>query len=333
MCLEGTEVHAYEEKEAVSVVRMTSTASPAAEHARHPRNRRWRLPGCAIASCFPTHRQRTDGGGFEGDGRRLLRHVVPHTVLRQRLLARVRHRHPRHVIITGRTVLKSSSARYPHAHAAATTSLSSSSKRFAGSGVPPPSPEASCSAAREIRVVYSAFALGEWGMLLKAGRVSVGMAYNNYQHLESLLDSALATLALIQMATSPPIFTPHLLGVLHTSGYPEYTHKGYGRYHGPGQKCWPWARRRRGENLAHGTTHGHPSNPSGSKDQKGFISGIWAPFGLLKGLLQSLHPGLSACEVGATSEHIKFVLSAYWAACRSALVWAFGGRLGWYWAC
>ncbi|KAJ7024233.1 hypothetical protein C8F04DRAFT_1192652 [Mycena alexandri] len=112
---------------------------------------------------------------------------------------------------------------------------------------------------------------------------------------------------------------------------------GYGRYHGPGQKCWPWylpwARHRRGENLARGTTHGHPSNPSGSKDQRGFISGIWAPFGLPKGLLQSLHPGLSACEVGATSEHIKFVLSVYRAARRSALVWAFGGQLGWYWAC
>ncbi|KAJ7016025.1 hypothetical protein C8F04DRAFT_1246127 [Mycena alexandri] len=125
---------------------------------------------------------------------------------------------------------------------------------------------------------------------------------------------------------------------------------GYGRYHGPGQKCWPWylpwARRRREENLARGTTHGHSSNPSGSKDQKGFISGIWAPFGLPKGLLQSLDPGLSACEVGATSEHIKFVLSAYRAACKLALVrafayWAarklapmraFGGRLGWYWA-
>ncbi|KAJ7025008.1 hypothetical protein C8F04DRAFT_1191922 [Mycena alexandri] len=112
---------------------------------------------------------------------------------------------------------------------------------------------------------------------------------------------------------------------------------GYGRYHDPGQKCWPWylpwARRRREENLARGTTHGHPSNPSGSKDQKGFISGIWAPFGLPKGLLQSLDPGLSACEVGATSEHIKFVLSAYRAACKLALVRAFGiGQpVNWLW--
>ncbi|KAJ7027289.1 hypothetical protein C8F04DRAFT_1189721 [Mycena alexandri] len=114
-----------------------------------------------------------------------------------------------------------------------------------------------------------------------------------------------------------------------------------------------------GKSAGHGTSHGPAAGgekiwsvvptatPATPLDQKGFISGIWAPFGLPKGLLQSLHPGLSACEVGATSEPIKFVLSAYWAACRSVLVWAFaywaahksalvrafGGRLGWYWAC
>ncbi|KAJ7908059.1 hypothetical protein B0H13DRAFT_1878968 [Mycena leptocephala] len=39
----------------------------------------------------------------------------------------------------------------------------------------------------------------------------------HHQHLESLLDSALATLALIQNSeppTAPPVYTPHLLGVL-----------------------------------------------------------------------------------------------------------------------
>ncbi|KAJ7782952.1 hypothetical protein B0H16DRAFT_1494864 [Mycena metata] len=41
-----------------------------------------------------------------------------------------------------------------------------------------------------------------------------GLVMSHYRHLESLLDSALATLALIQTATSPPVFTPHLLGVL-----------------------------------------------------------------------------------------------------------------------
>ncbi|KAJ7753259.1 hypothetical protein B0H16DRAFT_1459560 [Mycena metata] len=66
-----------------------------------------------------------------------------------------------------------------------------------------------------------------------------------------------------------------------------------------------------GKNFTCGTSHRvflgqDPQNRRGSKHQKGSISSIWAPFGLSKGLLESPRSGLSASEVGTTSEDIVF---------------------------